>query len=266
MLDRSDVEAAVRRDEANNSYDTLQSETEALLPSSLAEQNSFEPAKGYSVLKSCSQRSFSVWHITAAFVLGAVACVATQFLFCGRNCLGDSGVDRSLSETSTSQDHRNIAPLAPPYVGSTEVHHFPPTKPTNAFPSQFPSNVGYAGGTPTGAEPAVIATAPAYPIQGGQCAQQLIAPETIEGQKPKEGGDDDDRKKKGKHHKSFNLFRSWGNLTPWYSVGRGAFGIDSTPETPDTCVITGLHFLHRHGARYPTAYCKSTFHQFNHGF
>ena len=52
----------------------------------------------------------------------------------------------------------------------------------------------------------------------------------------------------------FNLFRSWGNLSPWYSVPRGAFGIDDTAEPPHGCVVTGLHLLHRHGARYPTAW------------
>ncbi|EDR10844.1 phytase, partial [Laccaria bicolor S238N-H82] len=139
-------------------------------------------------------------------------------------------------------------------VGSTEVHHFPPTKPTNAYPSQFPTNVGYAGGTPTGAEPAVIATAPSYPIQKGQCSNKLITPESFQpalsGAKKPEAG------VKGKKSKAFNLLRSWGNLSPWYSVDRGTFGLDSGPEIPETCRITGLHFLHRHGARYPTAWAS----------
>jgi hypothetical protein len=37
-------------------------------------------------------------------------------------------------------------------------------------------------------------------------------------------------------------------------MGRGAFGVHSGPETPHTCRVTGLHLLHRHGARYPTAW------------
>ncbi|KAG6881031.1 hypothetical protein C0993_003155, partial [Termitomyces sp. T159_Od127] len=127
--------------------------------------------------------------------------------------------------------------FAPPYVGSTQVHKFPPASPTNANPTLSPSNVGYPGGTPTGAEPNVIETAPAYPIHSG--AAQLVAPNTL-GSKANEG-------------KKFDLFRKWGNLSPWYSVGR-AFGIDSEPTVPDTCRVTGLHFLHRHGARYPTAW------------
>ncbi|KAG6880963.1 hypothetical protein C0993_003472 [Termitomyces sp. T159_Od127] len=83
--------------------------------------------------------------------------------------------------------------FAPPYVGSTQVHKFPPASPTNANPTLSPSNVGYPGGTPTGAEPNVIETAPAYPIHSG--AAQLVSPNTS-GSKAKEG-------------KKFDLFRQW---------------------------------------------------------
>ncbi|KAJ3514761.1 hypothetical protein NMY22_g14639 [Coprinellus aureogranulatus] len=62
--------------------------------------------------------------------------------------------------------------------------------------------------------------------------------------------------KDGKSSKDFHLFKSWGNLSPWYSNSKGAFGIDSTPEPPETCRITGLHVLHRHGARYPTEWAS----------
>lgn len=188
-------------------------------------------------------------------MLGAVACVVTQYALCGTNCFS-SNADRSPSNSPLQNSE--VTALAPPYVGSTEVHHFPPTEPTNAFPSLFPSNVGYAGGTPTGAEPAVIATAPAYPIHHGKCSQQLIVPDTIPGQNSDNGGSDteDDAKKGEQDHPKFDLFKSWGNLSPWYSVGKHTFGVNSPPEAPDTCVITGLHFLHRHGARYPTA-CES---------
>jgi len=247
MSDRTDIEAANTSDDA---------ETDALLPSSRPVQDSFEqaPAKGSNtcLAKSCSQKTFSIVHITAAFVLGAVACVVAQYVLCGTNCFYSSA-DRSPSNPPLQNSE--VTALAPPYVGSTEVHHFPPSKPTNAFPSLFPSNVGYAGGTPTGAEPAVIATAPAYPLHHGKCSQQLIAPDTIPGQKFDNGGSDAEDDAKNGHHK-FDLFKSWGNLSPWYSVGKQAFGVNSSPEVPDTCVITGLHFLHRHGARYPTP-CES---------
>ncbi|EKM83174.1 hypothetical protein AGABI1DRAFT_33745 [Agaricus bisporus var. burnettii JB137-S8] len=134
----------------------------------------------------------------------------------------------------------------PPYVGSSEVHHYPPAEPTNKFPELFPSNVGYAGATPTGAEPAIVATAPAWPLHSG--APQLVVPTQLM---------DSSKDGKGKGKKSkFNMLEKWGNLSPWYSVKRGAFGLDSGPETPDTCRTTGLHFLHRHGARYPTEWSE----------
>ncbi|KAG8690559.1 hypothetical protein FRC11_010746 [Ceratobasidium sp. 423] len=51
----------------------------------------------------------------------------------------------------------------------------------------------------------------------------------------------------------FNLFKSWGNLSPWYSVSSADFGLpDAGVDAPETCRITGVHVLHRHGARYPT--------------
>ncbi|KAG2001830.1 hypothetical protein CC2G_004959 [Coprinopsis cinerea AmutBmut pab1-1] len=112
----------------------------------------------------------------------------------------------------------------------------------------FPSDVGYPGGTPTGAEPAAIATAPVYPYQSGQCSNQLIAPEGFSNKLQSHAKD--------QKSKDFKLFQNWGNLSPWFSVEKGRFGLDSTPEPPETCRITGLHFLHRHGARYPTRWSE----------
>ncbi|KAI0824475.1 phosphoglycerate mutase-like protein [Trametes gibbosa] len=121
----------------------------------------------------------------------------------------------------------------PPTVAlqSSAAHHYPPPSPTNAFPDLFPSDVGHAGPTPTGAEPAVIATAPSYPFHSG--APHLLAPEALSSS-------------------DFDIFTRWGNLSPWFSVPRSAFGLDCGPEPPQQCSLTALHLLHRHGARYPT--------------
>ncbi|KAI0029734.1 phosphoglycerate mutase-like protein [Vararia minispora EC-137] len=136
--------------------------------------------------------------------------------------------------------HLQYDTFGAPYAGSTQVHDWPPTKPTNRDPALFPSNVGHAGVTPTGAEPALIATAPMYPTQTS--APGLLAPPTLHaGQRPS---------------KDFDLLKKWGNLSPWYSVRQGAFGIDSSPEAPESCRVTGLHFVHRHGARYPTSWAS----------
>ncbi|KAJ3929080.1 MAG: histidine phosphatase superfamily [Lentinula lateritia] len=39
---------------------------------------------------------------------------------------------------------------------------------------------------------------------------------------------------------SWDLFKHWGNLSPWYSNERGTFGLDSGPRTPDTCRVTDM--------------------------
>ena len=178
------------------------------------------------------QRTFGWLHLLLAFVGGVIACLVAQYAL---HCLP--------CRPSTSTSSTNAQVLAPPFVGSTERHPFPPSSPTNAFPSLFPSNVGYPGDTPTGAEPGLVATAPAYPVHSG--AAQLILPSVIGGSSVGT-------------NRTFDLLRKWGNLSPWFSVDRTAFGLDAHPEPPETCRVTGLHLLHRHGARYPTAYGEST--------
>lgn len=176
---------------------------------------------------------------------------------------------------SSSVHHVNVSnvevEVAPPYVGSTEVHQFPPAEPTNKFPGLFPSNVGYGGATRTGAEPAIVATAPTWPMHTG--APHLVVPSRLEkshgahhiGNEQKMEEDEsahdagtESRHKHGKKRKQrkFNILEKWGNLSPWFSIERGRFGLDSSVRAPDTCRVTGLHFLHRHGARYPTEWAR----------
>ena len=230
MRGKVDVEAG----ESYASEENAAHETEALLPStSLQTSDTFPSAKTFAPPSSRGKQCTTLY-LVLAFLAGAFACLTVQFI-CGSNPFGCESWRTSSQQTShTTLD--NEALLAPPYVGSTERHPFPPPTPTNAFPDLFPTSVGYAGGTPTGAEPAIIATAPSYPIQSG--APQLVGPDKF----------------RGKGSNGFDLFRKWGNLSPWYSVDRTAFGLDTSPETPETCRVTGLHLLHRHGARYPTAW------------
>ncbi|KAI0928198.1 hypothetical protein AcW2_004285 [Taiwanofungus camphoratus] len=175
-------------------------------------------------LESASSRSR--WQLSFAFFGGILACVLAQLLI--NSCCISVHNEGNCTHSAPA----NI--FAPPYVGSTEVHRFPPASPTNVFPSLFPTSVGHAGPTPTGAEAALIVTAPSYPIHTG--AVHLVSPSFA---KPNNKSD-------------FDLFKHWGNLSPWFSVRQGAFGVDSSPEAPNTCRVTGLHLLHRHGARYPT--------------
>ena len=226
-------------------------ETEALL-SSDSRQEHFDDVLLSPKEKGLDQEDkprnpFKFSHVSIAFVTGIVSCVLAQLAFCGPSCFAPrhpaAQVDGASAGVATA--------LAPPWVGSSTAHPFPPAKPTNAFPSMFPTSVGYAGATPTGAEPALIATAPVYPYQSGQCAKPMVEPQSFP-----VGGNPNPVELKGTVRnatsRDFHLFRSWGNLSPWYSNSKGTFGVDSTPEPPETCRITGLHLLHRHGARYPT--------------
>lgn len=222
MFEKQDVEAG----DLYASYEGAEHERETLLPATSSSNNTeldVLPSKSSSRLL---RRQYSILYLIISFFAGSIACLTVQFL-CG-----------STSTTGTANTNSNNEDLfAPPYVGSTVHHPFPPPSPTNAVPTLFPTDVGYAGGTPTGAEPAIIATAPSYPVHSG--APQLVEPGTLGKQKSSPG---------------FDIFRKWGNLSPWYSVPQTAFGLDSSPETPETCRVTGLHLLHRHGARYPTAW------------
>jgi hypothetical protein len=52
----------------------------------------------------------------------------------------------------------------------------------------------------------------------------------------------------------FDAIRSWGNLSPMFSLPPDTFGLpDASPVIPEGCSIDSVHILHRHGARYPTS-------------
>lgn len=99
--------------------------------------------------------------------------------------------------------------------------------------------VGFPGPTPTGAEPAAIETAPAYPYNDGDANEfPLIHPQ------PHGSSSESD----------FDISKYWGNLSPWYSVRSSDYGLpDASPLTPEGCEVTQMHLLYRHGARYPTS-------------
>jgi hypothetical protein len=175
------------------------------------------------------------------------------------------------------------SPTFPGDIGSTQIHNYPPLTRTNAIPSLFPTNVGFAGPIATGAEPALVVSVGVgeYPVWGG--VEGLVRPvlwgvdsrsgvfvssgegEGVgvgEGNGEGEGeevpdwieDDGNGRKETGK----FDIFRHWGNLTPFHSVPPDSFGVSSEvgPEVPGGCTLKGVHILHRHGARYPTDWCE----------
>ncbi|KAI0367460.1 phosphoglycerate mutase-like protein [Pilatotrama ljubarskyi] len=205
--------------------ETADPESQALLPQDNSDYPAPQPSPS-------GRRPYRLRHVLLAYVVGVLSAVLVEFFLCSRYSF-------PVWSTPDSPLH---ADLASPDAGSTEVHNFPPSSPTNAFPSLFPSHVGHAGPTPTGAEPALVATAPSYPLHTG--APHLLGPVAL------------DRNSSSKSDSHFDIFRHWGNLSPWFSVERGSFGLDSGPEAPDTCRVTGLHLLHRHGARYPTEWAS----------
>ncbi|KAG8704002.1 hypothetical protein FRC09_003832 [Ceratobasidium sp. 395] len=186
-------------------------ENDALLPSS-------GTPPPYSHVTATPRRN-DRWRLLLSFTGGILACIAVQYT-ASRFCSESGGI---------------LPGVIPGFKANSD--HFPPSKPTNAIPSLFPTNVGYAGPTPTGVEAGIVATAPAYPQHTG--APGLLLPQKI----------------KGSSKASFDLFKSWGNLSPWYTVPSADFGLpDASPMAPEQCRVTGLHVLHRHGARYPTEF------------
>ncbi|KAJ7894516.1 phosphoglycerate mutase-like protein [Mycena olivaceomarginata] len=111
------------------------------------------------------------------------------------SALGPSSMLLQLGRSLACSLNTRYAALA-----ASSRHNYPPPTPTNAFPSMFPTDVGYAGKTPTGAEPAVVATAPSYPVHTG--APLLVTPDTFS-------------RTKGK---KFDLLTKWGNLSPWHGA------------------------------------------------
>ncbi|KAG8701965.1 hypothetical protein FRC09_005030 [Ceratobasidium sp. 395] len=174
-----------------------------------AEVETLLPTRKYAAVENKSTRTRTRMFHVLAFAGGILACILTQIV-------ASTWRKSSVSVASDSA-------------------HFPPSKPSNWDPSLFPSNVGYPGPTPTGAEPALLATAAAYPQNPGSAG--LVAPSFIRGTNRTD---------------NFNLFRSWGSLSPWYSVPSAEFGLpEAGVDAPEQCRITGVHLLHRHGARYP---------------
>ena len=77
---------------------------------------------------------------------------------------------------------------------------------------------------------ALLVTAPALPLFTG--VAPLVPPDV-----------------KAKH--GANVMHSWGNLSPFHSVDSHGLP-ESSSIIPEGCELEELHWLQRHGARYPT--------------
>src|SRR5882757_2727203 len=89
-------------------------------------------------------RQFSLIHIVTAFLAG----ILVQF-FVGIVSSGSTPLSNPPSPSIVSNADTGNKGFVPPYVGSTEVHNYPPTKPTGVNTKLFPTNVGYPGTTHT---------------------------------------------------------------------------------------------------------------------
>ncbi|GAA5972872.1 hypothetical protein JCM11641_003982 [Rhodosporidiobolus odoratus] len=93
--------------------------------------------------------------------------------------------------------------------------------------AKWPTNIGYAGPTPTGSE--AFAASTSYPVNFD--SSPLNPPAALD-------------------TKDFNILHYLGNLAPWRSVNHGLKG---TAQIPAGCEVEQVQLLHRHGARYPTS-------------
>ena len=245
MTDIERGEAGYKFKEKAYDDELEETEREALLPPAVQAHNSevFAPAR-YCI--SYNPR-FGLFHLVLAFLGGGIALFVGQFALCGTNCFIRSTSGTVIPHISPyvqgpvgSGALGPSALVAPPWVGSSVAHHYPPPSPTNAKPELFPTDVGYPGATPTGAEPGVVATAPSVAMHSG--APNLLASPASKSST-----------------RVFDIFKYWGNLSPWYSIEKGKFGVDSGPEAPGTCRVTAVHLLHRHGARYPSGWNPSEY-------
>ncbi|GAA5892720.1 hypothetical protein JCM6882_000564 [Rhodosporidiobolus microsporus] len=91
---------------------------------------------------------------------------------------------------------------------------------------KWPSDIGYAGPTPTGKE--AFAAATSYPSNFDSFP--INPPASL-------------------RTEEFNILNYLGNLSPWRTVNHG---LKSTAEVPAGCEVEQVQLLHRHGARYPT--------------
>jgi hypothetical protein len=83
---------------------------------------------------------YGLKHLLASFVGGIAACLALQLSLFGPDCYSFRG--RTGGSGAGTSDQVDV--YAPPWVGSTIVHNYPPASPTNDFPELFPTKYALA--------------------------------------------------------------------------------------------------------------------------
>jgi hypothetical protein len=189
----SEIEMGARNYDTSDSYAY---EEEALLFDKDVPERHIEGNASRSPIASVRQNPTFYVYIILAFSAGIASCALFQFL------RSSPSLQTCYPPSPSYHGAVDYEYINRPQGGSTLVHHFPPVSPTNAITSLFPTNVGHAGATATGAEAALIATAPRYPVNTD--SPQLIGPASFHKGK---GGDSEDEP-----DEEFDLFKHWGNL------------------------------------------------------
>lgn len=233
---------------------TIEEEEQNLLPTPGSSSRYRSNEKHSSSVFQLFQSTITKLGPLSTLVIGYILGILTLLIF--RICFSSScNIPSSTSQAPQAAVQIIPAPASfPADIGSTHTHAWPPHAPTNAIPSLFPTKVGYPGPAETGAEPGLVLTAGEGMYPSWKGTEGLARPPVWEGAEeelPVWIEEDVGRKKE-----SFNIFKNWGNLTPFHSVPSDSFGIksDTGPEVPSGCTLKGVHILHRHGARYPTGW------------
>lgn len=76
-------------------------------------------------------------YLLASFAGGIAACLAVQLSLFGTACYSRERTATGVAGTD------KVDAYAPPWVGSTTVHNYPPPSPTNDFPEIFPTEYAF---------------------------------------------------------------------------------------------------------------------------
>ena len=104
----------------------------------VADADHVDDGRHSTVCRRACTSGYTLKHLLASFTGGIAACLALQLSVFGPGCYsfrqragsGVAGTDK-------------VDAYAPPWVGSTTVHNYPPPFPTNNYPELFPTKYAF---------------------------------------------------------------------------------------------------------------------------
>ncbi|EPQ30302.1 uncharacterized protein PFL1_02418 [Pseudozyma flocculosa PF-1] len=132
-----------------------------------------------------------------------------------------------------------LVSASPAYLLDRQLHLEPrqandTATPTTDAAGAFPTDVGYLGTTKPGAAPFLVVN-DRIPGSRGNSPVETRWNTT------------------GPSDPSFDIFKNVGNESPYFSTPLFASFQEKAAVLPETCTVSQVHLLHRHGARYPTS-------------